>query len=50
MTNDRRIILYGVGKGLSQRYHLSGVTIEGDKGTGIQCNIEFTNILKNKNT
>lgn len=45
ITNDRRIVLYGVGNGLSQVYHVSQVTISGDKSSGLLCSIEFTNIL-----
>lgn len=46
IENDRRIVLYGIGKGLSQIYHIAHITISGDKDTGLECNIEFTNILE----
>lgn len=46
IANDRRIVLYGVGKSLSQIYHVPHVTIAGDKNNGLQCSVEFTNILE----
>lgn len=46
IENDRRIVLYGIGKGLSEIYHTPHITISGDKDTGLECNIEFTNILE----
>ncbi len=43
LTNDRRIVLYGVGMELSQIYHVDTVTISGDKDSGLECSIKFTN-------
>ena len=45
LTSDRRIVLYGVGIGLSQIYHVDTVTISGDKDSGIECSIKFTNAI-----
>ena len=39
----RRIVLYGVGMDLSQIYHVETITISGDKDSGIECSVDFTN-------
>ena len=38
-----RIVLYGVGMDLSQIYHVETITISGDKDSGIECSVDFTN-------
>ncbi len=43
LTKDRRIVLYGVGMDLSQIYHVETITISGDKDSGIECSVDFTN-------
>jgi len=35
--------LYGVGMELSQIYHVESVTISGDKESGLECSVKFTN-------
>lgn len=45
LTNDRRIVLYGVGMELSQIYHVEAVTISGDKDSGLECSIKFSNAV-----
>lgn len=45
LTQDRRIVLYGVGMELSQVYHVESVTISGDKGSGLECSVKFTNTI-----
>lgn len=46
LTNDRRIVLYGVGMELSQIYHVESVTISGDKESGLECSVKFTNTIE----
>ena len=46
LTNDRRIVLYGVGIDLSQVYHVESITISGDKDSGLVCSVKFTNDIE----
>lgn len=44
LSNDRRISLQGVGKGLSQIYFCPKIVISGSKDDGIKAEITFTNL------
>lgn len=44
LSNDRRIVLYGVGKGLSQVYFTPKVVISGSRDDGLKAEVTFTNL------
>jgi hypothetical protein len=44
LSNDRKIALYGVGKGLSQVYFTPKIVITGNKTEGLLSEVSFTNL------
>lgn len=44
IDNDRRIVLYGVGQGISQIYFATKIGISGSASNGLSCNIDFSNL------
>ncbi len=43
LDNDRRIVIYGVGQGLSQIYFVTKVEVSGSK-EGLSCDLDFSNL------
>ncbi|WP_340701673.1 hypothetical protein [Brevibacillus borstelensis] len=44
LSNDRRIVLYGVGKGLSQIYFTPKIVVTGSRDEGLKAEVTFTNL------
>ncbi|WP_019123644.1 hypothetical protein [Brevibacillus massiliensis] len=44
LATDRRIVLYGVGKGLSQVYFVSKIVVTGNRDEGLKAEVTFTNL------